>query len=539
MAVCGTKQHTGIIFLLSFLAAATPCLPQSVDLPKENPFADPKYNSLIVAHVGPLSISAEEFLLSYEFGPAFPKREKNSKERYLNYMIDEKLLALEGYSRGLQMSSAVKQSLAELEGDFATEEMYKDDVLSKVKVTDRDVEAGKKKDRLHLSVRWIFAPTKEEILRQYNLIVNGVPPKAVFDSLFHVQLNDKVTIDDRSMETTLFSLEMKNSAFARAIDSLSVDSISRPIQGPDGWYLVEVNDAWTNPVVTQSEEMKMSYDVKYALIQHRADSLSDFYVQNLMTSESPIIVRKTFDLVLANFGKKLLPEKIYSQANFTDNVIAQRGPVDISKIGQFGNEALVQLKHGSLSLQSFLDWYHAREAELKPDTKSPQHFFSWLESMAWRMVRDRLLVRRALERGLQKRPVVQRQMKWWEEKMVFNLVKNSISDSIPTNDTVLYAYYENNLRSFRNEKGEQETFKNAKDDVLREYYSSEMTKYILHRLLKLKQEYKITINSEALDSLRVDSENDPRAIDMYAVKKGGTFPHPAFPSIDYDWSSWE
>ncbi len=539
MAVCGTKQHTGIVFLLSFFAAAAPCLPQSVDLPKENPSAESKYNSLIVAHVGPLSISAEEFLLSYEFGPAFPKREKDSKERYLNYMIDEKLLALEGYSHGLQTSSAVKQALAELEGDFATEELYKDDILSKVKVSNGDVEAGKKKDRIHLSVRWIFAPTKKEIQRQYNLIANGVPSKAEFDSLFHAQLNNKVTIDDRSMETTLFSLEMKNSVFARAIDSLPMKSVSRPIQGPDGWYLVEVNDAWTDPVVTQSDEMKMGYDIKGALVQHRADSLSDLYVRNLMSPESPIIVRKTFDLVLANLGKKLLPEKIYSQANFIDNVIAQRGPVDISKIDQFVNESLVQLKHESFSLKSFIDWYHARETELKPDTKSPQHFFSWLESMVWRMVRDRLLMKRALKRGLQERPVVQRQMKWWEEKMVYNLVKNGISDSIPTNDTVLYAYYENNLRSFRTEKGEQETFNNAKDDVLREYYSSEMTKHILHRILKLKQEYKITINSEVLDSLRVDSENDPRAIDMYAVKKGGTFPHPAFPSIDYDWSSWE
>ncbi|MDE3056379.1 MAG: peptidyl-prolyl cis-trans isomerase [Bacteroidota bacterium] len=513
---------------------ATPCLAQVVKLPKENSFTDSN-NSITVARVGPLSISAEEFLLSYDFGPAFPKREKNSKKRYLNYMINEKLLALDGYSGNVQKSRAVKQALAELKGDFATEELYKDDVLGKVKVTNEDIAAGMKEDRLHLSVRWIFSPTKEEILRQRTLIASGVS----FDSLFRDQLNDRVTTADRSMETTLFKLEMKNSVFAQAVASLSVNSVSQPLHGPDGWYLVKISDVWMNPIVTKGDEMKMSEDVKGALVQHRADSLSDLYVRTVMMSESPVIVRTTFGLVLAHLGKILLPEKVFSQSNFMDHVIAQRGPVDVAKIDRFGHEALVQLKHGSLSLNSFLEWYDAREANLKPDILSPQKFFSWLESMVWRMVRDRLLTARALKRGLQERPVVQQQLQWWEEKLVYNLVKNGISDSIQTNDSVLYTYYEKNPRSFRDGKGKEISFHDAKDDVLRQYYSAEMTARMLHRILKLKQEYKITINDKALDSLPVDTQNDPRAIDMYAVKKGGTFPHPAFPSIDYDWASWE
>ena len=55
----------------------------------------------IVASIGSINISAEEYIYSYEHGPAFVKRKTDSKNRYLKYMIYEKLLALDGYSRNL------------------------------------------------------------------------------------------------------------------------------------------------------------------------------------------------------------------------------------------------------------------------------------------------------------------------------------------------------------------------------------------------------------------------------------------------------
>jgi hypothetical protein len=62
---------------------------------------------------------------------------------------------------------------------------------------------------------------------------------------------------------------------------------------------------------------------------------------------------------------------------------------------------------------------------------------------------------------------------------------------------------------------------------------------MLHRIVALKQRYGVTIDEKVLGTLPVDSEADPRAIDVYAVKKGGTYPHRAFPSIDYEWQRWE
>jgi hypothetical protein len=58
-------------------------------------------------------------------------------------------------------------------------------------------------------------------------------------------------------------------------------------------------------------------------------------------------------------------------------------------------------------------------------------------------------------------------------------------------------------------------------------------------LLALRRKYPVQIFDEVLRNLPVENENDPKAIDVYVAKKSGTFPHPAFPTIDVDWQGWQ
>jgi hypothetical protein len=81
-------------------------------------------------------------------------------------------------------------------------------------------------------------------------------------------------------------------------------------------------------------------------------------------------------------------------------------------------------------------------------------------------------------------------------------------------------------------------FERAKEDVLRDFYSDELTKLLLHRILQLKERYKVNVHDKELMTLPIDDDFNPKAIDVYSVKKGGTFPRPAFPSIDYEWQTW-
>ena len=83
----------------------------------------PKYG--IVAHVGDYAITARDFRLNYEFGFAQLKNSPNKKASYLEYMINETLLSIEGYRLGLDKTDRVQKLEKALLENLLVEELFR------------------------------------------------------------------------------------------------------------------------------------------------------------------------------------------------------------------------------------------------------------------------------------------------------------------------------------------------------------------------------------------------------------------------------
>ncbi len=523
-AMCATVLLLGGVMPL--------CAQSFGEIPKS--FPDRHLDQVVVARVGPWNITGAEFQMGYDFGPAFVKREKDSKRIYLKYLINEKLLALDAQRQGLDQWPDVKRQVAEIQGDLATEELYKRDVLSKVHISNPEMAVGVKEARVHLSVRWLYCRTAPEVDSLTERMKSGVP----FDTLFEEQLRAGAKRDNRSMDLTRFKLRMQNLLFAGIVDTMKANEVSLPIHGSDGWYVVEIKDAWIDPIVTQSDETKLESDVREALTQRFADSLSDAYVQRLITAEHPTIIRPPFNAIEAYLASKWLSNDTVRQWGLNERVGA-RDLKDVTNLEAIAGETLVTLHSKGLAVNDFLEWYRMRDPYIKLELATQEVFFNSVEGLVWRMVRDRLLTRRAYARGLQNLTKVKQQTRWWKEKMLYVAEKNRIAETITDSLPLVRKYYEENSRSFVDEKGKVKSFDAVQDDAWHQYYSPELTKRLLHEIVRLKQQYNVKIDEKALGQISVDDENDPKAVDVYTVKTRGIYPRTAFPSIDYYWQTWE
>jgi hypothetical protein len=496
------------------------------------PVTDPKNFTRVVAKVGNIEITAQEFLLSYEFGPAFAKRRKESRQRYLEFMVNEKLLALDARARGLQNSVRVTQSLEELEGDMATEELFKDDVLGKVSLTESEIERGMREGGVHYKLQWLFAAGPRESAALRSELTRGTP----FDSLFARQLRSGVKQDDRSLESTLFKLRRANPLLASVAETLRAGRSSEPVRGTDGYYIIRIADGWRDVTLSATESQKSQEDVRRALTQEKSDSLSDRYVRKMMLEHNPVIIRETFDRLEAWLGGIWVkPDR------FAGWEIAARFSADsagVSRIDRYGRDTLVSLAGGSIPLGRFLSWYRARDTYFRLNTTTEQEFFVSVEDLVWRMVRDRLLVDRAIRRNLQGRDPVRKQLKWWEEKVLYGEEKMLLGSSILLSDSACRTFYEANARDYRSDSGAVQPFERVKEQVRKDYYMFELKKNMLRKIIALKRKYPVVVNNDVLLGLPLDVEDNPKAIDVYMAKKGGTFPHPAFPVIDFEWATW-
>ena len=471
---------------------------------------DSSKGDLILAEAGNKKITAKEFIYSYEFGPSFPKKVKNSKEVYLNYLINEKLLAADGYSRNLDTLPIVKDNLYNIETDLATEELFKDEVMKEVKISEAEINTAVGKKLATVELKWLFATDKDSLSFYINRISAGLP----FDSLFQLQLNDSVFEDQRKWDTDLFNLEEKSNMIAGLIKNQKIGSISSPVKGPDGWYIFKIVNVWKEVLPNESELNQLKEKSKRALQKTQMDSLSDKYIRNLFINQNPQIIGKTFDILRTYLAKyEVNPDKS-KDWKLDDKLKFLQQQIDSLK-KDFYSLVLVEMKDGSYSFNDFIDWLRYREQIVKFKETDFNSFSESVESYVWRMVRDNSLTKIAFSKGYQNKKSVQEQLGWWKDKIVYAIVRDELIGSALLGNT-------------------NESFKFENKPL-----SDESNKKLLHKVLALKQKYKIKINKDILGEIKVENENDPKAIDVYAAKKGGVFPRPAFPSIDILWQNWQ
>ena len=182
--------------------------------------------------------------------------------------------------------------------------------------------------------------------------------------------------------------------------------------------------------------------------------------------------------------------------------------------------SLVVGKNNNFSLDDFIIWYRNRDEYIKFEKDNLVDFSKSLENFIWLMVRDKLLSKTAIENGYDKTNWVKKQSAWWKDKIAYSAYRNQLANSVTLNS-------------------EEISLIKAKGKSQSEILSDKLTEKILHKILELKQKYKVIINKDVLEKIQVSSENDKKAIDMYFVKRGNLIPRPLYPSIDNDWASWE
>lgn len=514
-----TSANIHRLIFLFFISLST--ILQGQDLPNSynEYFEQPVFNKA-VAKVGDIEITAEEFFYSYEFGPAFIKKGKDSKERHLKYMINEKILAEDGYSRNLDTSEQALEMFNAFQSDLATEELFKDEVLSKVNITDEEVDTLMSQKQLELELKWIYTPSKDEMIQIHSQLINGIS----FDSLYNTQFSDSVFKSDRYMKTDRYKLEKNNPGLAQIIDTLKIGDITAPIHTNDGWYVMKVDNVWRSLITTESEKAKLRDESVRAITKRKMDGLSDKYVHELMLNHKPVIKGIIFSVARTYIGAFQLSQEKYDEWELPGKLHEAIAKLKPEERNDLSSQILVEMNSRNVTLSDFLIWYRTREQYLKFNKTDFNTFSASLEQYIWQMVRDELLSETAKEKGYFDKEVVKRQAKWWKDKIVYSTVRNELTNSVLL------------------ESGELGENKLAGNDDTRtdgEIVSQELAVKILRKIQKLKQIYHVTINDEILSSIKVSSEEDPTAIEVYTVKKGGLIPRPVYPTIDFDWQSWE
>jgi len=394
--------------------------------------------------------------------------------------------------------------------------MFQKEIATKVIINDSEIDKVINKKQTEYQIRWIYSDDNATIANYYKQIVKG----SSFDSLFNIQLNDSVFLDDRQLTSSLFNIYLKNPIFAQIIDTLKPGVTSNPIHTNDGWYIIKIDNIWKSLITNQTEYEKLKYESEQAITKSKLDVLSDEYVKNLFMSENPIIKRDAFNLLRSYLGKFILTPEKYSEWELDEKLDVALNNLELKRGEEYPGLTLIECKTNNISLDEFIIWYRVREQNVKFIKDDLIGFSKSLEDLVWLMVRDKLITYQAFQKGYNKSDWVIKQAGWWKDKICYSAYRNELANSVTLNS-------------------EEIKLADAKSKSQSELLNEKLSKKILYKVLELKKKYKITVNEKVLDNIKVSSENDKKAIDMYIVKRGNLIPRLAFPTIDSDWASWE
>ena len=189
-----------------------------------------------LAKVGPITITAKEFVSRYELVPGISRRKSDleaNKSEFLLSLIAEKLLIMQGQQWGLDDDTLVTRAVNEVERALVRDELYRREVRSKVAITEDEMRVATQRSLNDLKIYFLYAQTKEGADFLDSQIRRGKP-------LERFSFVNDTTSEFEGPDSAIARWGDVDERMEQVIYTLKLNQTSRPVQMDDGWYIVKL-----------------------------------------------------------------------------------------------------------------------------------------------------------------------------------------------------------------------------------------------------------------------------------------------------------
>jgi len=484
----------------------------------------------ILAQVGKRVITAAEFTYSYEFSFAPLRQGPNPRRAYLDYMVNELLLANEGYRLGYHQSHYVRSRVAHRRRNDLLEAFYLNHVHRKVTVPEEALQEAIKKG----TVKWrmIIWPTAS--LEEAQKAQAEARKTNLEDFIARKTADEeRSTKVKRQFESDWIDyLDLQPEAFAH-IKDLQIGQVSDPIPYGSGYAVVQIKDinreGIREPELEAGAKRKQMYIRLY-------DIEADRIVHNLMDSiMTPLNVRVKGSVVeaiapaLYEWVKDGLPE--------TSLLEAVKNAPDSAKeylkvLNKYKHQTLLTFQNGSKTVQDYLAYMNYYRSPLK-QSRSYDDFKQRLITEIGTQLKNERFVDIAEQEGFADSTQIVDDLRLWEQKWTYDVYRAESVKDLTVSDQEMHDFFKTRWRELGI----------ADIDSTRLYkYENQVYNFILHekqsqrlqqRLAELEKRYPVRINEPLLNELKL-SDSVKTNWTSFFVRKNFTG-QALVPIVDMKW----
>lgn len=455
----------------------------------------------IVAKVGDKLITAEELKLNYEFGFPHLKTGKTSSERlknYLDFLINEKLLASEGEKLGISLDENIKKQEEKLFDELSIQALINQEVKSKITVSENEIRNALNKSKVSFKLRFWADDRKEEIF----LTHKEMKQKGFAEVLGKIlQSNSETNIDPKNFETDYLTWLEISPEVLNAIKDLPVGDISNPKLINNVYYLFQILDI-RRSTFTENDYKSKASSLENILFHQKLQKELVSYVSNIMEPVNLTTKGKQFRVFADAIAKWKKSEELKKMSFEDAYQKLQKDIAEFAKLKKMENDVLIKFKGGSYDLKTFIQMFDFTKVKEKPENRN--RFRSAVNDRIAITMRDYFLAKKAEEKNLGKLPEVQEELSSWREKWTYReLVNRYLADD--------------------KEKFGFQAIEFQKDPV----------KVINGKIDSLKTLYPVEVYHSVLDTIKVNDFKKSRWASLQLYKAGSG--RQAIPVVDPVW----
>ncbi|MCU0413421.1 MAG: peptidylprolyl isomerase [Ignavibacteriaceae bacterium] len=391
----------------------------------------------IIAKVGSEIISESEFIERYELTPQLVAGIKGAedalKKEVLYSIVAEKLWALEAESMGLDNSELIKSTYRAIEKMYVRDALYRQEILSKVKLSDEYLIEAFRRNSLSLDLNYLFSEDEAEINDFFTQLINGVDFYSIFLKRPESTLQETPYVVsygqmDKNVEDILYDLKL--------------GEFTRPIKAPNGWYIFRLLSTEQKVIEdAQQAEEQQKYVLKVAEKTFTDSIYKDFYskfFKDATAETNRELFLKLADLVEETLKtrseKEKIPaeEKVYIVPEDLYKIETELGP-------ELLNAEFVKMNSQFATISDFLQELSIEKFYV--DSLDNNHIKGRLNYAVKIFIEHELLSREGYKRGLQNLPEVQRYLKMWRDYYLTETLRKEISENIKITDEEAYEYF--------------------------------------------------------------------------------------------------
>jgi parvulin-like peptidyl-prolyl isomerase len=393
--------------------------------------------NLVVARVGSKTIAlgnVKDFDLLFPMRFTSADEEYEAKKRYVDSLIEVKLLIIGAYQADLDIDSEVMQIVDIEKPKFLLDELFKSKVLSRVNVSDAEIRDNYDKLKEEVRAKHILVDSKELVDSLYQAITDG----AEFEQVARDYSLDQTTAMNGG-DLGYIRWGWVVNSFHEELFKLSPGQISKPFETEMGWHIammVDRRDTDPGPF----EDLK---DRLRAQIQNnKRQKVMMEYLEGL---RAKVEIKMDEDVVQALLDQmnRIYPDTLGGKP-------FKKSTIDLTLLEQYQkSQILAYFRGGEITVEEYMNAIAQVPVRERPDFRD----IEGVKTAVFNMNLDQILTNEALAEGLDKTETFTNVITEFKETVMADKMRDLVMQGTPEIvDDEIYDYYNTHIEEFEVEK---------------------------------------------------------------------------------------